>query len=162
MPLSSAIHTPSSSPIRKFDSPTHQPKKARIHSPQSKPVKVESYPRLYLSGSKIEGKSERLQHGTDYAHDLDKTTSLDPANSTVERHTLITIDCSPSSVYLHTNSKQYLNELLVTEEQEEIQEAVMSVFLECLYGAVGFIPWYQREREEYEIPYPKVNVDAER
>jgi hypothetical protein len=109
-----------------------------------------------------EGKTESLQHATDYAHDLEKHISLDPTNSIVERHALTTIDSSPASVYLHTNSKQYLNELLVTEEQEEIQDAVMRVFLECLYGTVGCIPWYQREREEGEIPCPKVNADAER
>ena len=103
---------------------------------------MESYPRLYTSGSKIEGKTKRLQHAKDYAHDLDKRTSLDPTNSTVERHSLTTIESSPASVYIHTNGKQYLNELLVEEEHEEVQDEVMRTFLECLYGTVRYVPRY--------------------
>ena len=119
---------------------------------------MESYPRLYISGSKIEGKTERFQHATDYAHALDKRTFLDPTNSTVERHSLTTIESSPASVYIHTNSKQYLNELLLKEEQEEVQDAVMRTFLECLYGTFGYVPQYDREPGHV----PKFNRTRER
>lgn len=132
--LQASIVFPSSSPLQtSFDSPTRKRRKPRIQtSPESKSVKVESYPRLYISDFKICGKTERFQHAKEYADSLDTTTSLDPANSTIQRHALTTIDSSPASVYLHTNSKQYINELLVDEELEETQDAVMRVFLECL------------------------------
>ena len=56
------------------------------------------------------------------------------------------------SIYLHTNKKQYLNELLLREHQEEIQDSVMRVFLECLYGTLVFIPHDLRENDESEPP----------
>jgi hypothetical protein len=64
----------------------------------------------------------------------------------------MTLDSSPMSVYLHTNKKQYLNESLLYEHQEEIQDSVMRVFLESLYGTLGFIPHYLQEKEESKLP----------
>jgi len=40
-----------------------------------------------------------------------------------------------------------LNELLVEEEQEEVQDAVMRTLLECLYGTVGDVPRYDCESD---------------
>ena len=88
-PSSSAHSLPCSSPLQTFDSPTRKQKIPCIQtSPDSKSVKVESWPRLYISDFKIRGKTEPFQHAKEYADSLDTTTSLDPANSTIQRHAL--------------------------------------------------------------------------
>jgi hypothetical protein len=121
-PLPAAILFPSSPPLQVFDSPTPQQENRRFQtSPDSKPVKVESYPRLYISDSKIGGKMERLQHAKEYAHSLDKTTSLDPANSTVERHALTTIDSS--RIRLSPHQQQTVLERIVGGGQNHISRS---------------------------------------
>ena len=74
----------------------------------------------------------------------------------------LTLNSSPMSTYLRTN-KKHLNELLLREYQEKIQDNIMRVFLECLYGTLDFIRHYLREKDESEpSPVRKLSSTAEK
>jgi len=76
-----------------------------------KKFRLESYPFIYTSDVKFKGNEEREEQVAEHARVLDESTGLEATNSTIQCHS-ITLNSSPMSVYLHTNKKQYLNELL--------------------------------------------------
>ena len=85
-----------------------------------------------------------------HAEELDLRNSLPLSDTIVERRpNAAAIDSSPLSIFVHTNKQRYQNEILAEEEQEQIEDIVMHVFLECLYGRVGYVPRYDRPRQEY-------------
>ena len=60
------------------------------------------------------------------------------------------------------NKLQRLNKILLEEEQAALQNAVVRIFLECLYGTVGYIPPWEHELEEEPKKARKFNATKAR
>jgi len=109
-----------------------------------KTVRLESYSTLYNSETRISRCEQCEAKAIEEAKAFDQRRYIPPEDSLVQRRKDV-VDSSPD-VFLHTNKRQYLNELLLEEYQKEIQDGVMRIFLECLYGKVGFVQEYPQPK----------------
>jgi hypothetical protein len=74
---------------------------------------------------------------------------LSPSRTIIEPY--IPLPTSPE-LYLTSHPDQAANDILLAETIRQGKEASLRVFLECLYGACGSIPWYQRMSEDSTPP----------
>jgi hypothetical protein len=120
---------------------------------------VESHPTIYRFEELVSGKAERAKQAREYSRTFDKRRQLDPDNSQIKRRQIKHDGGSSPDVFRHINDKQWLNEILLEEQQREIQDAVTRTFLECLYYKVGFI-YKQTEKGGYNMEMSPPSFDS--
>jgi hypothetical protein len=112
-------------------------------------VTLESHGIVENSDTPIKGRDHQIwraeamaaDHGFD--HWLDDTESyIVPKNvQSSEGH----------ETFVHSNMRQYLNDILLTEDQQRQQIATVRVMLDCLFGKVGYISYYRRKLKDLTV-----------
>jgi hypothetical protein len=112
-------------------------------------VTVESYAVVETSGTPIKGRDNRIRRAEEMAAAQDFDHWLD------EKESYVVPKNVPSSqgreTYVHSNIRQYINEILIKEDQERQELATVRAMLDCLFGKLGYVPYYMRKPKDLSV-----------
>ena len=113
-------------------------------SPDSIPRKVtlESYATVHCFDTPIKGRFHRQLRAEAKAEELDYDRYLDPTESIITSRGQTGGLSSPREIFIHYNKRQYLNDILIKEEEERLQDATARTLIECVMAELGYRPVY--------------------